>query len=399
MTTKYRLAILTSHPIQYQAPLFCKLAAHPNIDLMVYLYSNYGVTEKIDPGFGVAYKWDIPLLDGYNYKFLQNYFPRIFANGSWFLFNPGIIMEIFKEHYDAVLIHGYVSPTNWLAFLAAGLTGTPIIFRGETHLLNYRAGWKGVFKKIILHQLFKRISSFLTIGTLNGEYYRHYGVSDRKLFLAPYAVDNDYFSKRYQELHSRRDRLKKELGITPEQPVILYASKMIQRKKAMDLLKAFEKIQERIDVSLVFVGDGVERPVLEARAKDHNIRNVHFVGFKNQTELPDYYVIADVFVLPSTDEPWGLIINEVMNFNLPIITTDQVGASPDLVKDGENGFVYPVGDIERLASCLLKLIQSPELMEKMGKFSSEIISKWGYKEDLEGILSALEYVKATKRMN
>ncbi len=398
MTTKYRLAILTSHPIQYQAPLFRRLAQHPQVDLMVYFCTDYGITQKVDPGFGVAFKWDIPLLKGYKYKFLSNLSQK-YGFAFFDYINPGIIKELLGNHYDTVLVNGYAYVTTWVTFLAAWLKGTPVILRGESHLLNYRPGWKRVFKKIILHQLFKRISSFLPIGTLNYEYYKHYGVPDKKLFLTPYAVDNDFFLKRYQELYDRRYHLKKELGITTKQPVILYASKMMQRKRAMDLLKAFGKIHERVDATLIFVGDGVERPALEAYSKDHDIRNVHFVGFKNQTELPDYFVIADVFVLPSTDEPWGLIINEAMNFELPIITTDHVGAAYDLVKDRENGFIYPVGDVEKLSNCLLKLLQSPELMEKMAKCSSEIISKWGYKEDLEGILCALKYVKATKRMN
>lgn len=394
MTTKYRLAILTSHPIQYQAPLFRRLAQHPQVELMVYFCTDYGITQKVDPGFGVVFKWDIPLLEGYSYKFLKNYQFSSYINK--FAFNPSIIRELWQNHYDAVLVHGYIAPTNWFAFLSAWLKGVPIIFRGESHLLNFRPGWKKAVKRIVLFQLFKRISSFLPIGTLNRKYYKHYGVPDRKLFLTPYAVDNDFFLKRYQELYDRRDHLKKDIGVAPELPVILYASKMMQRKRAMDLLKAFEKTQKRVDVSLVFVGDGVERPTLEAYSKDHDIRNVHFVGFKNQTELPDYFVIADVFVLPSTDEPWGLIINEAMNFGLPIITTDQVGAGYDLVKDGGNGFVYPVGDIEKLASCLLKLFQNPELKERMGKYSSEIISRWSYNEGDEGILNALEYIKKQK---
>lgn len=397
MTKAYRLAVLTAHPIQYQAPLFRKLAQHPEIDIVVYFYSDYGVTEKIDPGFGVAYSWDIPLLMGYNHKFLKSYFTAATGNRLWLSFNPGIIKELWKERYDAVLVHGYASITNWLTFLAAWITRTPIIFRGESHLLNYRAGWKKGLKQLILSQLFKRVSSFLPIGTLNWKYYKHYGVPDRKLFLSPYAVDNDYFSKRYQELHDKRDCLRKELGITTEQPAILYASKMMQRKRAMDLLKAYEKIQENVNASLIFVGDGVERHNLESYSKDHNIKNVHFVGFKNQTELPIYFVIADIFVLPSTDETWGLVINEAMNFGLPIITTDQVGAGPDLVKDGENGFIYPVGDVEKLAYYLLTLLQSPELREKMSKCSSEKIAKWSFEEDVDGILSALEYARRLRR--
>ncbi len=396
MTTKYRLAILTSHPIQYQAPFFRKLAAHTDIDLTVYFCWNFGVeNEQYDPGFGEKIKWDIPLFEGYKYKFLPNLSLR--PPSSFFgLINPSIVKELCKKRYDGIWVNGYVSMSNWFAFLGAWLSKTPILILGESQLLNYIAKRKEGIKRVVLSQLFKRISSFLYIGTLSRAYYKHYGVPDRKLFSTPYAVDNVFFLSKHQQLQGGRNQLKKDIGVAPELPVILYASKMMQRKRAMDLLKAFGKTQKRVDVSLVFVGDGVERPTLEAYSKDHDIRNVYFVGFKNQTKLPDYFVIADVFVLPSTDEPWGLIINEAMNFGLPIITTDQVGAGYDLVKDGENGFVYPVGDIEKLANCLLKLFQNPELKERMGKYSSEIISRWSYNEGEEGILNALEYIKKQK---
>ena len=135
---------------------------------------------------------------------------------------------------------------------------------------------------------------------------------------------------------------------------------MIPRKRPFDLLRAYEKIQERMNAALVFVGDGIERSFLESYTKNNNLKNVYFTGFKNQTELPYYFAIADVFVLPSGDEPWGLIINEAMNSGLPIITTEAVGAVPDLVKDGINGFIYPVGDIEKLVNCLSGVMEQSE---------------------------------------
>ena len=386
---KYKLAVLSSHPIQYQAPLFRKLAAHPEIDLTVYFCWDFGVgKEQYDPGFGKKIKWDIPLLEGYNYKFLPNLSPK--PSSSFFgQINPSIIKELHKNRYDVILVHGYASFSNWFAFLGAWVTRTPILLRGESHLLKHRSLWKRTVKRIGLVSFFKGVSAFLPIGSLNKAYYRHYGVPGTKMFLAPYAVDNDFFSGKYHVLYQKREQLKEDLGVDRELPVILYASKMMPRKRAMDLLKAYEKIQDRIDATLVFVGDGIERLILEAYAQDHNLKNVHFVGFKNQTELPDYFVIADVFILPSTDEPWGLIINEAMNFGLPIITTDKVGAAPDLVKHGENGFIYPVGDIDKLADYLLKLLQNSELREKMGKRSLEIIDKWSYKEDIEGYFESI----------
>ena len=389
---RYKLAVLVSHPIQYQTPLFRKIADHPKIDIMVYFCSDRYVKETIELDLGISFKWDVPLLKGYKYKLLPNLSPKCFS--SFFgQINPSIVRELRRNQYDAVWVHGYASLTNWLAFCGAWVARTPLLIRGESHLMNYRPLWKRAIKRAGLFLLFKGISAFLPIGSLNKVYYQYYGVSDDKMFLSPYAVNNEFFSKKYHEIYHKREYLKKELDIHRELPVVLYASKMTPRKRAMDLLRAHEKIQKEIDVALVFVGDGVERLTLENYTKSHNLKNVYFVGFKNQTELPDYFVIADIFVLPSTDEPWGLIINEAMNFGLPIITTDKVGAAPDLVKNGENGFIYSVGDIEKLASLLLKLLQEPDLRENMGKRSLEIIDKWSYKEDIEGILAALEYTR------
>lgn len=265
--------------------------------------------------------------------------------------------------------------------------------RGESHLLNHRPLWKRAIKRGFLPLFFKGISAFLPIGSLNKKYYRHYGVADGKMFLTPYAVDNEFFCNASNKLVGKKENLKQKLGLSTNLPLILYASKLIPRKGAMDLLKAYHLIHDKVDAALVLVGDGVERSVLEAYTKDHNLKNVHFVGFKNQTELPNYFAIGDVFVLPSSDESWGLVINEAMNFGLPIITTDKVGAAPDLVKHEENGFIYPVGDIEKLAEYLSKLLQEPELREKMRRRSLEIIAKWSYREDIEGILAALQYIK------
>ncbi|MHC2995248.1 MAG: glycosyltransferase family 4 protein [Candidatus Atribacteria bacterium] len=390
---KYKLAILTSHPIQYQAPLFKKLAQHPKIDLTVYFCSDHGVTKKVDPGFGVAFKWDIPLLEGYRYKFLKNYFPFISGNRLWLSVNLGIIKELWKEKYDAILIHGYVALSGWLAFLGTRLSKTPILFRGETILRPGQSRLKRVVKSLCLKALFRKIDAFLPIGTRSREFYLAYDVPESRMFLTPYSVDNEFFHRKYKELIADKNKLKEKLGIPSEMPIILYASKMIPRKRAIDLLKAFKMVQEKRNAVLVFVGDGVERPVLESYTKEHNLKNVYFVGFKNQTELSEYFVVADVFVLPSTNEPWGLIINEVMNFGLPIITTDKVGAGPDLVKDGENGFIYSIGDIERLAECLLTLLKELELRERMGRCSLEIISNWGYDACVEGVLKGLRYVR------
>jgi len=188
--------------------------------------------------------------------------------------------------------------------------------------------------------------------------------------------------------------LRRALGLTPGRPVILFASKFQPRKHAGDLLEAYLTLspdgrQEPVPY-LLFVGDGEERPTLEQKARETGWSSIRFLGFKNQTDLPPLFDLCDVFVLPSEAEQWGLIVNEVMNAARPVIVTDEVGAAPDLVRDGENGYIVPVGDIEALARRLRGITGDPAQARRMGERSLEIIQGWGFPEDVAGLCLALE---------
>jgi glycosyltransferase involved in cell wall biosynthesis len=382
---KYKLAILTAHPIQYQAPLFRKLANHPEIDLMVYFCCDFGVREPAyDKGFGKKIKWDVPLLDGYKYKFLPN----------WFQINLSIITELFRNRYDAVWIYGYASFTNWLAFFGAWISRTPILLRGESHLLTPRPTWRKMIKKYLLKWLFRNISGFLAIGTLNKEYYKHYKVPDEKIFNIPYMVDEDFFKEQSRKWEGRDKMTRKELGLSENSIIILYVGKIFGAKGpgTLDLLKAYHQLTTN-SVALVFVGDGKERIFLEEYAEKQNVKNVIFTGFKNQTEIPKYYGAADIFVLPSYSEQWGVVINEAMYFSNAIIASDQVGAAYDLVQPGKNGYIFPVGNIEVLAEALKKLISNRILLKTMQNNSLKIIKQWSLDECVNGVLSAFNYIK------
>ncbi|MCK4730460.1 MAG: glycosyltransferase family 4 protein [Candidatus Aenigmarchaeota archaeon] len=377
MTKKYKLAVLVSHPILYQSSFFKKLDQQPKIDLMVYFCGDFNI-EK-----------DNYALKGYKYKFLKNFSPH--PHNSFFgQMNLGIIKELFSERYDAVLVHGYARFTCWLAFLGAFITRTPILLKGVTTITQRRSIWAELSGKLILFPLFKIFSAFLTVGTMNKSYYKSYGVPDSKMFFVPYSVDNDFFSKKYKKLSLKKKQLKKEEGLNPNLPIILHVSNLLSIKRPLDLLKAFQPLQNK--AQLVFVGEGTERKKIELYVKEHNLKNIFFVGFKNRQELPIYYVIADIFVLPSASETWGAVINEAMNFKLPIITTDNVGSAPDLIKNGENGYIYKVGDITALSKHLLRLLKNPKLIKKMGEKSYEIIYKWNFDKDVEGIIKAMDYI-------
>ena len=246
-------------------------------------------------------------------------------------------------------------------------------------------------KRAILSRVFRHVSAFLAIGQNNADFYRAYGVPGERILVVPYAVDNDFFATTASALPGKSD-LKRELQIPQDMPIILFCGKLTPVKQPMDLLRAFEKVVRTRPAALVFVGDGVLRRDLENYTATHKISNVHFVGFRNQTELPRYFGMGDVFVLPSSKEPWGLVVNEAMNFGLPVICSDQVGCAADLVKPGENGYIFSTGDIEALTDSLDAMLADERRRRAMGERSRALIADWGFRKDLEGVVAALQQV-------
>lgn len=352
----------------------------------------------LDKDFGVEIEWDTPLLEGYRHMFLKNYSPRP-SSGFWGQMNPFIITELFTHKYDAVLIYGWNSLTNWLAFAATIITGTPVFMRGESPLNQelLKKGSKLFLKKLVLGWLFKRIKAFLYIGEENRKFYRYYDVPEERLFFAPYAVDNERFMKEADMLRGKRGHIRASLGVARGAFAVLFMGKLTSKKRPDVLLKAYELLITHYSLPTVFhlffVGDGELRGKLESYVRDCHISNVHFEGFKNQTELARYYTAADVLVLPSgAGETWGLAVNEAMCFGLPIVVSDAVGCAPDLVRNNENGFVVPLGDVSACAEKLEMIAQDPTWKKRLGAASRRIIEHYDYREDVRGILAALRHI-------
>ncbi|MBV9182050.1 MAG: glycosyltransferase family 4 protein, partial [Acidobacteria bacterium] len=348
------------------------LSAHGDIDLTVLFCSDWGVRAYRDPGFGRAVQWDTPLLEGYRYQFLHNWSVRPGLDRFWGVINPDVIKAIASRRYDAILIYGWARATNWLAWLAAVATRTPIILRGESNLLNSSPPIRKMIKIAVLKTLFSLTAGFLSIGRYNTEFYRRMGVGAEKIYLGPYAVDNEFWQAQAEKLCASRSGLKRQLGFAEELPLILFCGKLIEVKRPFDLLLAFERISRKLACGLVFVGDGILSARLKKYAREHNLLNTRFLGFKNQTEMPSFYAAADIFVLPSANEPWGLVVNEAMCFGLPVVAADKVGATADLVRDGVNGFVYPAGDVDRLVECVERLLINPALRMTAGEASRRL---------------------------
>lgn len=354
-----KLAYLVTHPIQYQAPLLRAAAAAPDIDLTVFFQSDISLKPHVDTGFGVEIAWDVPLLDGYRSVFLPADGP---TDRIDFLHprSRGLWAHLRREKFDVLWVHGYARAYHLKAMVMARLLGIPVLVRDDATLISKpRSPLNHLFKFALVSVLRCLCRGFLTTGSLNAAYFRRYGVSEAEIFPMVYAVDNDFFRTRAEAAAPRRAALRAELGLESGVPIILYAAKMEPRKRPDHLLTAYAALCRELSPApyLLMAGDGEMRPALERQAA--GLERARFIGFQGQTRLPALFDLADVFVLPSIHEPWGLAINEAMSAGVAIIVSDEVGCAPDLVEEGGNGFVVKAGDIPALTLALRRIVADP----------------------------------------
>ena len=404
MPRRIRLAYLVSHPIQYQAPLLRRIAREPGIDLTVFFGSDFSLGGYADKGFGIEVKWDQPLVEGYRHEFLPALFDNAtvsfatpFSHGIFSRLRGSFFRPAAEPAFDLLWVHGYASINAMHGILAANALGIPVVLRSDSSLIDRpRSTAKLLAKKLFFSALRPLVSGVLAVGTRNEAYWKHYLGNDIPSWTLPYAVDNDFFRERALQAKTGRAALQAELNLDPSRPVVLFASKLQQRKRCMDLLEAFIRIIETPAIVpnpyLVIVGDGEERAALEARVLASGVEGVRLCGFRNQSELPRFFDLATVFVLPSQHEPWGLIVNEVMNAARPVILSDDVGCQPDLVTDAVEGFVYPVGDVPALTTALRRLLSEPEAAERMGERALQRVQNWSFEADMAGLRQALAFL-------
>ena len=384
-----RLAYFVSHPIQYQAPLLRRIAREPDIELEVFFSSDHSVRGYLDEGFGVKVDWDVPLLEGYRSSFLPRWREIGPQPGFWRPLNHGIFERLQRGQFDAVWTHGYNTANSLRVIASAAMLAIPVLLRAESTLHDRpRHGAKLLAKRLFFRALRPQISAVLAIGEANARYWRHYFGDDMPVFRVPYAVDNAFFQDRAAKAAPGREALRSELRLEPGRPVILFASKLQERKCCADLIAAQQMLPSPRPYLLV-AGDGEERPRLEKQAAgDPDIR---FLGFRNQTELPRLLDLCDLFVLPSRHEPWGLVVNEAMNVGRAVIVSAEVGCQEDLVREAETGAVFPAGDISGLRDALLRVLGTPGRVAEMGVAGRARIECFSFEQDVRGIRRALAW--------
>lgn len=394
MVNRPRVAVVNSHPIQYFAPLYAYLAQHGDIDLTVLYLSDSSIRGAKDSGFGQAVKWDVDLLSGYAHKFIGAKARTVTPGGFWSLVAPELWSEIRHGRYDAVLVHGHAYAANLIAMSAAKASGAAIFMRGETHLALTRRGLKAHARNVFLKNLYQHCDAFLAIGSANREFYRAMGVHDEKIFLVPYTVDNERFMRQSRMEPDERRAVRAELGVMDDTPIVLFLSKFQSRKHPDAVVRAAQILErEGSMIALAMGGAGEMEAELRALVAAHGPRIATFTGFLNQSRMPQILGAADVFVLPSEEEPWGLIVNEAMCAGLPVVVGEKLGCVRDLVQLDENGFTVPAGDECAISDALRSIVSNPAQRTKMGQRSLEIIGQWSYEQCRQGILEALASVR------
>lgn len=384
--SRRRLAVVVSHPIQYYAPWFRHLATLPRLALRVFYLSDHGTVARRDSQFGADFAWDTDLLSGYEHAFIPNLARNPSVNTFWGLRNPGLRPALRAFSPDAILLFGYAHRPHLDLLIRPP---APIVFRGDSHLLG--SPLPQGLKRFLLSRLYAKCAAFLPVGQANAAYFRHYGAPEHKLFPAPHCVDATHFSVTPERL-AQAAALRSRLGIPPSASVVLFAGKLIRKKRPDLLLAAFLRAAPS-GAHLVFSGDGDQQAALRASAAGHD--NVHFLPFANQSEMPARYLLGDIFALPSEGrhETWGLAVNEAMHLGRPCIVSDLVGCQADLVQPERTGWSFPAGSETDLAAVLRKALALPrETLNQMGRHATEHVAAYNYATASAGLLRALDFI-------
>jgi glycosyltransferase involved in cell wall biosynthesis len=388
-----RLAIFTTHPIQYQAPWFRALAAEPGLDVeVVFSYVPDAAEQGI--GFGVPFQWDIPLLNGYPYRLLTTHdlprqtprFARRWASGI------GRALDEIRPHATFVL--GWYEISLVQALLACRRRGIPIILRSESNALRPRPR----FVAFLHRRYFGLCDAFLAIGDASADLHRSAGVPESRIVIARYCVDNRRFAQAAAALAGERAGIRRAWSIPDDAACFAFVGKLEPKKNVLHVLEGLRLARGRgRQVHALIVGTGEQLQAARAFCAEHALPST-FAGFLNQSEIPRAYVAADALVLPSDfGETWGLVVNEAMATGLPAIVSDRMGSAHDLVVDGETGFVFPYSDTAALAARIMQLTDAKEMRLAMGRSAQRrVASEFSIERAVERTLEIVARVTAER---
>jgi len=399
--TKPRVAFVTSHPIQYQVPVFRCLAARSDLDFVV-LFAMLPDAAAQGAGFGVAFEWDIPLLEGYNYRVLNNVSVSPGVTHFRGCDTPEIKSVLQELKIDVVIVNGWVVKTCLQTLWACKRSGIPCIVRGEANNLRQRPWWKRLLQRLLV----RRYDAVLPSGNANRDFYRSHGVPESRMFAAPYCIENERFARAASEAEPRRAELRAQWNIPKDAVCYLYCGKFETKKHPVELVEAFLKALTTIDhqhpIHLMMVGDGDLRVKCESLISSQTADcpsyrvPITFTGFLNQSQIVDAYVAADILMLPSdAGETWGLVVNESMACGRPAIVSSDVGCASDLIEHNQTGWIFPSGDWGSLSK-LITQIRAQVLTQQIADSCKNRVSTYSPETAANGIAEGVFTIARTR---
>jgi glycosyltransferase involved in cell wall biosynthesis len=361
--------------------LFRLLASVPALDLKVIFFSEQEGNRR----------WQTPREIGFDYEIPSGLALKVGGKDLFtYHVNPTVPLKLWREPFDLIICCGWDSFTTQSAFLVGKLLRRPVIlWSGST---AYEPSWRRTLAMPLVRLMVRGADAYVAYGTRAKEYLVQLGASPEKVFIATNTVDVDYFQQASQLTGAERQALRQQLGIRAAQ-VVLYVGQLIERKGVATLIRAYAGLKEtHPDVGLAIVGYGQQEAGLRALCAEKRLADVHFLGAADLPQMPRFYGLADLFVLPSSEEVWGLVINEAMACRLPVITTDKVGAGADLVLPGVNGLIVADGDADELGRAMARILDEPDTLARMGRESGRIMQKHRFADTVAGLMAAIRYV-------
>jgi glycosyltransferase involved in cell wall biosynthesis len=372
-----KLAIVTSHPIQYNAPLFKLLAKSSQLQCKVfYTWEQSGQGGKYDPDFGKEIAWDIPLLEGYEYTFVKNTAATPGTHHFRGIINPGLNEELSQWKPDAILVFGWSFESHFRC-IRHFHGKIPVLFRGDSTLLDEQPGLKRQLRRLFLKWVYGYVDYALYTGTNNKEYFAKHGLRNDQLILAPHAIENERFAEPDELYKKKAAEWRVQLNIAQNDLVILFAGKLEPKKNPEFLIDLLKDLPGN-DIKLIFTGNGILEESLKNKAG--NDPRIRFIDFQNQSVMPVIYRIADIFILPSRGpgETWGLGANEAMASGCVVMLSDKTGGAIDLVKEGENGIIFKLTEMEKCRTFIGQVLHDRKKLAEMKRASGDHIRDFSY---------------------
>jgi glycosyltransferase involved in cell wall biosynthesis len=371
------LAILTSHPIQYQAPIWRALATSGRVPFAVWFLTNHGVTPRTDREFGEAFAWDIDLTSGYSHDFLDVADGWSMASFGGVRLTESLANRMLKYEVTHLWVEGWRFQAFWEAVTSAKRLGIRVWMRGDSNDLKQDSLLKRMIKGPLLRRHLARVDAFLCVGAANRRLYTSLGAAEDRLVPAPHCVDNDRFAAQADELYRRRPQLRRRWNIPRVAKCVLFCGKLIAKKRPLDVIAAIEQLNRRRPgddpIHLLIVGSGELEAVIRQRCEirfDSQRGNIDsmepsgrtpatLAGFVNQSQIAEAYAAADVLVLASdAGETWGLVVNECMAAGIPAVVSDKCGCAEDLPAKLNPRLVFKCGAVDDLSRALEFALQT-----------------------------------------